>query len=166
MVTVTAVCLCLLVLFNIYVGNYTAAFVVICGVCIFRIVAFWHHESKIYSTNTVILQVGLQAQRDIKLKLAKTSPSIAINKRHLRIKFGGNPPLDTIINTPKLQTDNRKTCFILTHPWAPLGGDVSVLNSCFFHSPKFGSPSSINLGRWGVCFSVSFSSLIFLFLLS
>lgn len=143
-VTVTSACLSILILFNIYVGRYTAAFVVTGGVLIFRFIAWWFSESKAQrvSSPNKIIHVNRKAQQLLIEKLHSSSPRLASNKKKILIQN----QLQAVINSPTEPNENSNVCFVLTHPWAPLGGDMNnnvpvqvggALASFGYHTVRF-----------------------------
>ena len=129
MPSATAIVLLILLGINmIYFGHYESSFLVVAGVCIFRLVSWWYFETRAMnnkSPNPVIF-VKRSDQQQMMERLASASPMIATSSRHRIIKSSSNPSLDAIVTTPKKSQENSngKICFVLTHPWAPLGGDM------------------------------------------
>ena len=120
-VSFTSICLVLLICLNIYVQRHTAAKMIAAVWFVYKMFKLYSAESKALKTTAPnpILRVNGKNQHLLTEELRKTSPMVPTSTKKVMIES-----LDAVVNTPTLPTTNGKTCFVLTHPWGILGGDM------------------------------------------
>lgn len=120
-VSFTSICLVLLICLNIYVQRHTAAKMIAAVWFVYKMFKLYSAESKALKTTAPnpILRVNGKNQHLLTEELRKTSPMVPTSTKKVMIES-----LDAVVNTPTLPTTNSKTCFVLTHPWGILGGDM------------------------------------------
>jgi uncharacterized protein len=141
--SVTSLCLIALIFLNVYVKRYTAAMLITSMVIVYRTVKWWSAESRAMNSsvpNTLQI-VNRVNQTKLVEQLERIAPNIPTSKNRLMI---GN--IEAVVNKPKSESENANICFVLTHPWGILGGDMNnnvpkevgkILNTFGYPSVRF-----------------------------
>lgn len=152
--SVTSVCLILLILLNVFVQRYTSAFLTFAMVLIYRSVSYYSAESRALANpapNPIVI-VNRTVQQKLGEQVGQSSPMVPSSQKKLFIQT-----LEAVVNTPTETSRNSETCFVLTHPWGILGGDMDnnvpsevgdALNTFGFNTVRF---NFRGVGKSGGC---------------
>ena len=122
--------LSLLVVFNVATGRYQLALIVLIVVVVTRVLS-WCFSAPAADRSSAcpsppVVRLTRADQRRL-INFVRTSPRGRGGKDHnVMIPRSGNT-LEAIFRTPSESdgSDEVTTCFVLTHPWAILGGDLN-----------------------------------------